>query len=90
MFFGNVGQLKERLKRIEIHGDLGIHPGEEPRNFTTSIIPAAPASNGDEAETLPEENGWEDQTIQTSPCRNGNKLNGIVFDMKSVSYIDAR
>ncbi|KAJ3271060.1 Solute carrier 26 [Terramyces sp. JEL0728] len=31
LFFGNVGQLKERLKRIEVHGNLGIHPGEEPR-----------------------------------------------------------
>lgn len=30
LFFGNVGQLQERLKRIEMHGDLGIHPGEEP------------------------------------------------------------
>jgi MFS superfamily sulfate permease-like transporter len=26
MFFGNVGQLKDRLRRIEVHGDLGIHP----------------------------------------------------------------
>jgi MFS superfamily sulfate permease-like transporter len=30
LFFGNVGQLRERLKRIEVHGDLGIHPGEDP------------------------------------------------------------
>jgi MFS superfamily sulfate permease-like transporter len=30
LFFGNVGQLKEKLKRIELHGDLGIHPGEDP------------------------------------------------------------
>lgn len=27
-----MGQLKERLKRIEMHGDLGIHPGEDPLN----------------------------------------------------------
>lgn len=31
LFFGNVGQLKDRLKRIEMHGDLGVHPSEEPR-----------------------------------------------------------
>ena len=30
LFFGNSGQLKERLKRIEVFGDLSIHPGEEP------------------------------------------------------------
>ncbi|KAJ3129918.1 Solute carrier 26 [Nowakowskiella sp. JEL0407] len=28
LFFGNTGQLKDRLKRIEIHGELGVHPGE--------------------------------------------------------------
>ena len=31
LFFGNSGQLKERLKRIELFGDLNVHPGEEPR-----------------------------------------------------------
>jgi MFS superfamily sulfate permease-like transporter len=31
LFFGNCGQLKERLKRVEIHGELGVHPGEAPR-----------------------------------------------------------
>jgi hypothetical protein len=31
LFFGNSGQLKERLQRIEVFGDLRVHPGEEPR-----------------------------------------------------------
>ena len=31
LFFGNVGQLKDRLKRIEMHGEIGVHPGEDPR-----------------------------------------------------------
>ena len=31
LFFGNTGQLKERLKRIEVFGDLKVHPGEDPR-----------------------------------------------------------
>ncbi|KAI9199812.1 sulfate transporter family-domain-containing protein [Polychytrium aggregatum] len=30
LFFGNTGQLMDRLKRIELHGDIGVHPGEEP------------------------------------------------------------
>ena len=91
MFFGNVGQLKERLKRIEIHGDLGIHPGEEPR--VNTMIPAADAamaalnsSNG----TFSDESGWDDQTLQSSPIRVGPRLFGVVFDMKSVSEMDAR
>jgi MFS superfamily sulfate permease-like transporter len=35
MFFGNCGQLKDRLKRIEVFGDLGIHPSEKPINRVT-------------------------------------------------------
>ncbi|KAJ3413325.1 Solute carrier 26 [Chytridiales sp. JEL 0842] len=31
LFFGNSGQLKDRLKRVEMYGDLGVHPGEAPR-----------------------------------------------------------
>ena len=33
LFFGNVGQLTDKLKRIEMHGELGVHPGEDPRSF---------------------------------------------------------
>jgi hypothetical protein len=47
MYFGNVGQLKERLKRIEFHGDLGIHPGETPS------APYATTAQGE----------WDDQTM---------------------------
>ncbi|KAI8904144.1 sulfate transporter family-domain-containing protein [Gorgonomyces haynaldii] len=39
LFFGNVGQLKDRLKRIELHGDLGIHPSEEPGSTTPTQPP---------------------------------------------------
>ncbi|RKO86857.1 sulfate transporter family-domain-containing protein, partial [Blyttiomyces helicus] len=47
LFFGNSGQLKDRLKRIELHGDIGVHPGEEPRRGTpagsaTSMTPRHP------------------------------------------------
>ncbi|KAI8840707.1 sulfate transporter family-domain-containing protein, partial [Chytriomyces cf. hyalinus JEL632] len=31
LFFGNTGQLKERLKRVEVHGEMHVHPGEAPR-----------------------------------------------------------
>ncbi|KAI8811720.1 sulfate transporter family-domain-containing protein, partial [Cladochytrium replicatum] len=30
LFFGNTGQLRERLNRIEMYGELGVHPGEAP------------------------------------------------------------
>ncbi|KAI8093170.1 sulfate transporter family-domain-containing protein [Halteromyces radiatus] len=31
LFFANTGQLKERLRRLEIFGDMSIHPSESPR-----------------------------------------------------------
>jgi MFS superfamily sulfate permease-like transporter len=31
MFFGNTGQLKERLRRLEMLGDLNVHPSEPSR-----------------------------------------------------------
>ncbi|KAJ3079933.1 Solute carrier 26 [Quaeritorhiza haematococci] len=36
LFFGNTGQLKDRLKRVELYGELNVHPGEEPRRRATS------------------------------------------------------
>ncbi|KAH6599947.1 hypothetical protein BASA82_000735 [Batrachochytrium salamandrivorans] len=39
MFFGNVGQLKDRLKRIEAYGDLSVHPSEEPRRGGGGVLP---------------------------------------------------
>lgn len=37
LFFGNSGQLKERLKRIEVFGDLSVHPGEEPITISEEL-----------------------------------------------------
>ena len=92
MFFGNVGQLKERLKRIEIHGDLGVHPGEEPRVNTVIPVPSATAATViiNNSQSLESEETWEDQTLQSSPNRTNSSIFGVVFDMKSVSEIDAR
>ncbi|KAI9005082.1 sulfate transporter family-domain-containing protein [Hyaloraphidium curvatum] len=30
LFFGNCGQLRERMRRIETYGTLDVHPGSEP------------------------------------------------------------
>jgi MFS superfamily sulfate permease-like transporter len=73
MFFGNVGQLKDRLKRIEDHGDLGVHPSEEPAAINQSV--------------------FEDLTPQSlllPRAPPGRTLRAIVFEMSSVSDIDAR
>lgn len=64
LFFGNVGQLKDKLKRIEMHGELGVHPGEDPRNIYA----------------------WDDETEVLEPS---SVVKGVVFDMKSVSEMDA-
>ena len=63
LFFGNVGQLVERLKRIEKYGELGVHPGEDRREM------------------------WDDQTVDGI---GESRIRGVVFDMKSVSLLDAR
>jgi MFS superfamily sulfate permease-like transporter len=68
LFFGNVGQLKDRLKRIEIHGNIGIHPGEEPR-------------------IIYRHTEWDDSTVFES---HNNYISGVIFDMRSVSDMDAR
>ncbi|KAI7905826.1 sulfate transporter family-domain-containing protein [Cokeromyces recurvatus] len=31
LFFANTGQLKDRLRRLEMFGDMSIHPSENPR-----------------------------------------------------------
>ncbi|CAO3697060.1 unnamed protein product [Rhizopus microsporus] len=31
LFFANTGQLKDRLRRLEMFGDMSIHPSEDPR-----------------------------------------------------------
>ncbi|KAJ3250693.1 Solute carrier 26 [Boothiomyces macroporosus] len=73
LFFGNVGQLKERLKRIELHGNLGIHPGEEPR-MEYQV----------RQEEWEDEESMNAPLVATVPV-----LYGVVFDMKAVSDIDA-
>lgn len=88
MFFGNVGQLKERLKRIEIHGDLGIHPGEDPMVASTS-------TPMNEHHREHDDNGWDVERSDSPVYEQGvpsfsPKLHGVVFDMKAVSELDAR
>ncbi|KAJ3112338.1 Solute carrier 26 [Phlyctochytrium bullatum] len=46
LFFGNSGQLKDRLKRVELHGELGVHPGEAPRPRAASTFPSFPSASG--------------------------------------------
>ncbi|KAI8362631.1 sulfate transporter family-domain-containing protein [Blakeslea trispora] len=36
LFFANTGQLKDRLKRLEMFGDMSIHPSERPRRQESS------------------------------------------------------
>ncbi|ORX59698.1 hypothetical protein DM01DRAFT_1399158 [Hesseltinella vesiculosa] len=38
LFFANTGQLKDRLRRLEMFGDMSIHPSEEPRLRDTSYV----------------------------------------------------
>ncbi|CAO3648080.1 unnamed protein product [Mucor hiemalis] len=51
LFFANTGQLKDRLRRLEMFGDMSIHPSESPRRseslytiFDVSSMPSIDAS----------------------------------------------
>lgn len=44
LFFGNCGMLKEKLRRIEVYGQLGVHPGVEPPISTSSTTLTGGAS----------------------------------------------
>ncbi|KAJ1554428.1 Solute carrier 26, partial [Nowakowskiella sp. JEL0078] len=45
LYFGNTGQLKDRLKRVEIYGELGVHPGEAPRLRKHTTRPDSPGTD---------------------------------------------
>jgi len=39
LFFGNTGQLRERIRRLEVYGRKGVHPGEaSPSEPTRAVI----------------------------------------------------
>ncbi|KAI8886792.1 hypothetical protein K501DRAFT_321681 [Backusella circina FSU 941] len=38
LFFANTGQLKDRLRRLEMFGDMSIHPSESPRRRESAYI----------------------------------------------------
>ncbi|KAI8880175.1 hypothetical protein K501DRAFT_191891 [Backusella circina FSU 941] len=51
LFFANTGQLKDRLRRLELFGDMSIHPSESPRRtesyytiFDVGSMPSIDAS----------------------------------------------
>eukprot|EP00842_Homolaphlyctis_polyrhiza_P000674 jgi/Hompol1/1607/HPOL_005656-RA len=85
MFFGNVGQLKDRLKRVEAYGDLGVHPSEEPRrNNANSIL-----AEGSNQQTGLNAEDALDRPVYTVFSSDVDSIKSVVFDMTAVSDIDA-
>lgn len=81
MFFGNVGQLKDRLKRIEVHGGIGIHPSERPIVRISSDLIRETNSNSP-SPTNP--------ISPRPPSKVEPLLTTIIFEMSAVIEIDAR
>ena len=75
LFFGNTGQLKDRLKRIEVYGDLKVHPGEEPKRVVVAVAGSTDVS-GSGAEGG---EGSDDGAVRA-----------VIFDFGGVTNIDAR
>ncbi|KAJ3213466.1 Solute carrier 26 [Dinochytrium kinnereticum] len=105
LFFGNTGQLKDRLKRVEMYGELGVHPGEMPRqrtpaSSTTVANSSFPSSRNDSMAF----SATPDFVMQDSGVRGveeeGRKppspessltshINGVIFDIGAMNGIDA-
>ncbi|KAJ3179127.1 Solute carrier 26 [Geranomyces variabilis] len=82
LFFGNSGQLKDRLKRIEMYGDLGVHPGEEPRR-----TPARRRRR--RSEPVGEEDSAMEAATPRPPHAVEEHIRAVVFDFGAVTEIDA-
>ncbi|KAI8833909.1 hypothetical protein BC829DRAFT_422437 [Chytridium lagenaria] len=70
LFFGNTGQLKDRLKRVEMYGELGVHPGEMPRPRDATAI-----AEEEGRKTLPAT--WEATTHVQGVIFDIGAMNGI-------------
>ncbi|KAI9098695.1 sulfate transporter family-domain-containing protein [Phlyctochytrium arcticum] len=81
LFFGNCGQLKDRLKRVEVYGDLGVHPGEEPRRAPTRVPSRLQLSNEIAENTENAHVGTERMAERW--------IHAVVFDFGAVTDIDA-
>ncbi|KAI8825815.1 sulfate transporter family-domain-containing protein [Fimicolochytrium jonesii] len=82
LFFGNSGQLKDRLKRIELYGDLGVHPGEEPRRALAGRRRSRASSQ--EPSSIEEGLG---AASKEAPMYS--HVRAVVFDFGAVTAIDA-
>ncbi|TPX53266.1 hypothetical protein PhCBS80983_g06323 [Powellomyces hirtus] len=78
LYFGNSGQLKDRLKRIEMYGDLGVHPGEEPRR--------TPAARRRSRGVVADQSLEEGRRTRTP---SDDHIRAVVFDFGPVTAIDA-
>ncbi|KAI8587727.1 sulfate transporter family-domain-containing protein [Geranomyces variabilis] len=86
LFFGNSGQLKDRLKRIEMYGDLAVHPGEEPRRTPARRRRRRSEPVGEE------DSAMEPATVATATSRPHaveEHIRAVVFDFGAVTAIDA-
>ncbi|KAJ3356533.1 Solute carrier 26 [Entophlyctis luteolus] len=91
LFFGNTGQLKDRLKRIEMHGALHVHPGEAPRRIAhEDSSDSRRRSRSRHLDIEAAASSGTEQTRRTStPSVDVSELFGIVFDFSAVNAIDA-
>ncbi|KAJ3305879.1 Solute carrier 26 [Blyttiomyces sp. JEL0837] len=100
LFFGNVGQLKDRLKRVEMYGELGVHPGEEPRvgipasasganlsrTNSSTAVSALPA-NRESSGLLSSPQGSPAAALKPAPTDGA--IHSVIFDIGAVTAVDA-
>ncbi|KAJ1567373.1 Solute carrier 26 [Cladochytrium tenue] len=98
LFFGNTGQLKERLNRVEMYGELGVHPGEEPRMPASAAAASAAGGNGGlvgnpHSHSMQSINGTAghagsqgDVAVSVGPSSH---INSVILDIGAVTAVDA-
>ncbi|TPX40388.1 hypothetical protein SeLEV6574_g06642 [Synchytrium endobioticum] len=79
LFFGNSGQLQQLVRRVEAHGELGVHPGEAPRKRVGKL-------NGVRATGVSP--GADGSPVILSPDQDA-EITSLVLDIENMTFIDA-
>ncbi|TPX32082.1 hypothetical protein SmJEL517_g04737 [Synchytrium microbalum] len=95
LFFGNSGSLPQLLRRVEAHGELGVHPGEAPkprigktawsRSLRVQLDPQdGTFASPDSSPALP----IRDEIVVPASGELA-EVTSLVLDVESMTFIDA-
>ncbi|KAJ3162548.1 Solute carrier 26, partial [Irineochytrium annulatum] len=92
LFFGNTGQLKDRLNRVEMYGELGVHPGEAPRTRNGNGNGNGNGSGlAGRVDSLSNFSTGEErmEVLEAQKGLGREPIHSVIFDIGAVTDIDA-